>query len=533
MKRVLCLLIGCLIVFSVVSVPIPAAEADASFTFSDEPAVCDANDGIDADVLERYGSAGIAPTGDDADTETKVPQIRVNTESGNGASLQKEDGYVNATISITDNDGSVLSDSCSFKVRGNTTAMTHVKKKAFAVKFSKKKEVLGMGVGKKWVLLANTFDPSLLRNYLATDFARELGLAYTSEQRYAELWLDGEYRGCYTVYEQIQEGKDRVDIDIESNDGKKDFLIEYEKINEEDDKKYFTVDNWRFCVKEPDDTTDDQLQYISDVMTGIVEKLKSGKREDAESVIDIPSFVKFYLVNEFMKNMDFDMSSVYFYYKDGKLYAGPVWDFDQSSGNTSPDISSWRATNSYRSYGVIQNTRTLYSYFGKQKWFTDEVSRLYEEHYAYIAGVAADGGLLDSLYDTYGALFKRNFTVWDVKKRWTNYQVTPKGTYEENFAWLKEWCAARHTWLSDYFGLYDHVFVLGDADGNSEVSIFDASMIQRHLATLRTKTIDEYAADVDRDGEISVLDATYVQRFDAGIEVPFQPGVKVTIGLRK
>ena len=52
-----------------------------------------------------------------------VPQIRVTTENGNGTTLQKADGYQNAAITITDTDGSMLSDSCLFKVRGNTTAL--------------------------------------------------------------------------------------------------------------------------------------------------------------------------------------------------------------------------------------------------------------------------------------------------------------------------------------------------------------------------------------------------------------------------
>ena len=89
-----------------------------------------------------------------------VPQIRITTENGNGTTLQKEDGYVNAQIEIKDTDESVLADAVSFKVRGNTTAITWVTKKAFTFKFAKKKNVLGLGSGKKWALLANAFDPT-------------------------------------------------------------------------------------------------------------------------------------------------------------------------------------------------------------------------------------------------------------------------------------------------------------------------------------------------------------------------------------
>ncbi|MBQ6413140.1 MAG: CotH kinase family protein, partial [Ruminococcus sp.] len=282
---------------------------------------------------------------------------RITTEEGNGASLQKDDGYVDAVVTITDTDGSVLSDTCSFKVRGNTTAMTFVQKKAYTFKFEKKKDVLGMGKGKKWALLANAFDPTMLRNYMANEFARHLELPYTSEHRIVEVIVDDSYRGCYELYEPIQEGKDRVNIDIESNDGKKDFLIEYEAQRVEGVTTYFTVDGLRFIASDPDEPNDDQLGYIVDTMTQIINTLKNGSREEIEVVIDVPSFSKFYLLNEYLKTFDFDMSSVFFFYQDGKLYAGPAWDYDMSTGNTNADLNSSRAKATAASDGILQNNR--------------------------------------------------------------------------------------------------------------------------------------------------------------------------------
>ena len=66
-----------------------------------------------------------------------VPRIDIRTENGNGASLLKSDGYVNAQIAITDTDSSVLSGDVLFKVRGNSTALNSIRKKGFAFKFSK------------------------------------------------------------------------------------------------------------------------------------------------------------------------------------------------------------------------------------------------------------------------------------------------------------------------------------------------------------------------------------------------------------
>ena len=288
--------------------------------------------------------------------------------------------------------------------------------------------------------------------------------------------------------------------------------------------KYFAVDGLRFAVKEPDDTTDDQLTYISDTMSGIVAVLKSGDKDAISEVIDVPSFAKFYLVNEFMKNMDFDMSSVYYYYKNGKLYAGPVWDFDKSSGNTSPDIGSSRATNSYKSDGIMQDQQTLYKYIGKKNWFVDAVKQVYEEHYDYFENISADGGVLDTWRAAYGELFDRNFTVWNVARKWTNYQYTPKATYEENFQYFKDWCLARHTWLGDYWELFAYEYVRGDADGNGTVEVIDVTLIQRALANLNTGDDDGHMAlrAALVDNELSVIDATLIQRYLGNMSNPYE-----------
>ena len=282
-----------------------------------------------------------------------VPKIEITTDAGNGLSLEKADGYVGAHITITDADGSAVDDTISLKVRGNSTAMEHVTKKSFNFKFAKKTEILGMGKGKKWALLANCFDPTLLRNYLAFDLAQELDLPYTSQQRYAEVWLDGSYRGCYTVYEPVQEGTDRVDIDIESNDGKKDFLLEYEASRTEADVSYVSAGGLRFAMSDPDEPTEDQLAYVTDTLNNIINTLKNGTEEEIRQTIDVDSFAKFYLLNEYAKTGDFGLSSVFFFYKDGILYAGPAWDYDLALGNLNGDLNSTAAKQGSRTDGIM------------------------------------------------------------------------------------------------------------------------------------------------------------------------------------
>lgn len=444
-------------------------------------------------------------------------KITVVTENGNGTSLLKEDGYVNAQIEITDTDGSVLSDSVQFKVRGNTTGLWWMTKKPYTFKFSKKKNVLGLGSGKKWALIANLFDPTLLRNYIAFDTAQKMGIKYTSNQRFTELWVDGSYRGCYTLYEPVQVGDDRVEIDIKGNGGKKDFMLEFEASREEEGVAYIKVQGVRLIISEPEEPTEEQIEYITTTLNDIFTTMKSGKREEVEQKVDIESFAKFYVFNELVKPFDFDMSSVFFYYKDGKLCAGPPWDYDVSACNSQ---DSYRSPASNAVDGLFANNKNIFQFICKQNWFYAEAEKVYRENKAVFSDIYADGGLMDRLRAKYGEVFDKNFseTEWSVSRAWINYQRRPAATYGENFDFLKDWYRQRGEWLEDYFDNSIDEVVIGDTDGDGIITIHDASKAQMLLADL-IEDKDGNAARANTDGNaLTIDDATKIRFYLAELD---------------
>lgn len=456
-----------------------------------------------------FAAAAIPAAADDGDAAPlQLPQIRIVTEDGNGTTLQKADGYVNATVSITDTDGSVLEGAVQFKVRGNTTAMVTVQKKAFTFKFSKKQEVLGMGKGKKWAMLANAFDPTLLRNYIAFSIAQHLDLEYTSKQQFVELWVDGSFRGLYTLMEPVQEGKDRVNIDIESNNGMKDFLIEFERLLDEEDVSYFTTNGLRFAVKEPEEPNEEQLAYISGIVDDTVNTIRNGSREAIEAKIDVTSFAKYFLLNEFYKTYDFDTSSVFYYYQNGLLHAGPAWDYDLSTGNALNTFA--RGKNTYEPEGVSAD-KQIFSFLYKHDWFKEEVRKVYRDNYAYLTGIPAQDGLMDTLLTTYGDAIARNYSDagWKPSRAWINIQMKPLATYDANVDYLRNWMTKRTQWMRDYYGVY----LIGDADNDYTVTVLDATRIQRILVNMDPDT-DGKGAIRGRTSEdaLSILDATAIQR---------------------
>ena len=389
------------------------------------------------------------------DRDAHVPQITVETETGDGCSLEKSDGYVNAHIRIEDVDGSELTGDIQFKVRGNTTALNWIEKKSYAFKFSEKTEVLGMGKGKKWVVISNVFDPTLLRNYLAFETAMELEIPFTSDHKFVELWLDGRFLGSYVLFEPVQQGVDRVNLDIESNDGMKDFLVEYEteKAMSYPDKTYFIAGSHRFIASDPEQPNERQLAYMQETLSDVIQALRKGTEAEILEKIDVSSFVKYYLLNEYFKPFDFGISSVFFYCKDGKLYAGPPWDYDLSMGNVNPEYSD-RGEKANSPTGVFAD-QNLFAYLAQKDWFRDLAKKEYEAHRDYFAHLHTDGGVLDTLRSSYRETIERNFEEagWSASKWWLNTQRQPDKTYEENYAFLKSWLAERNAWLEDYLNI--------------------------------------------------------------------------------
>lgn len=453
---------------------------------------------------------------ENSDAETMVvPQIRIKTVDGNGTTLQKADDYVEAYITITDTDSTVLEDSILIKVRGNSTANPFIPKKAYTVKFDSKKDVLGMGKAKKWSLLANVFDPTLMRNYIAFDFAQNMGLEYTSQQRYVELWMDDSFRGCYVLTEPVEEDSTRVDIDIDSNDGMKDFLLELEMGRVEEDVSYFTTNYIRFAVKEPEEPNEEQLEYISSTVNGIMDVIKRGNREEISQVIDIPSFTRFYLLNEVLKTLDFNYSSVFFYYKDGVLYSGPPWDYDLAAGNADPPYSVVSKAAADPT-GLFAAERNIFYYLCSYDWFKSEIAATYLQYYDYIYNIGAKGGLIDTLNETYGCIYDREYNEagWNVTFWWGTPQMKPLDTFTDNVEYLREWLDARNVWLSNYYDLHKLAGLRGDVNGDGVVSIMDATRAQYYIAELSALDSNGLlCADIDKDGNITVIDTTNIQRF--------------------
>lgn len=240
-------------------------------------------------------------------------------------------------------------------IRGRGNSTWGYEKKPYAIKFTEKQRVMGMPKHKRWVLLANYMDRTLLRNRVAYYLAEQTSLAWTPHCEFVELILNGAHLGQYLLCEQVRVDNDRIAItEMTPQDNSGDaitggYLLELD-FHFDNQWQWHTQRNVPFAVKYPDeeDLTQQQFDWIINYI-GEVERTLYGNNFKDETngyrkYIDAQSFIDYWLIYEICVNHELANPGSVFLWKDrgGKLHAGPVWDFDWGtfSFNASPAAQS-------------------------------------------------------------------------------------------------------------------------------------------------------------------------------------------------
>lgn len=257
------------------------------------------------------------------------PVARLDVTTRDGQPIQSKEVYSHSTLVLTEPGQEPVSLSGRLRVRGNSTAVVTMKY-PYKVKLDSAASVAGMPASRDWVLLANFFDRSLLRNDAAFELARRLGFAWTPRMQPVELWLNGAHAGLYQLGEGIEVEPERVALPSGA------LLLEADSYPD-DDPSFRTPRGLQVFVKSSEDPADAdraaaQVGLIEDVL------YSDHWRDPANgyrSCLDVPSFVDGYLMAEITKNIDstFNNSVWMVLGADGRLAMGPTWDHDQGMGN--------------------------------------------------------------------------------------------------------------------------------------------------------------------------------------------------------
>ncbi|MCC8072384.1 MAG: CotH kinase family protein [Bacteroidales bacterium] len=419
--------------------------------------------------LEFYGYPAV---GDDSHLYqlTNLPMVVVNT-------VDQEEPYdkeheITANIIIIDEEGAYyLEKEGGIRERGNGSRQ--FPKKPWRIKFAKKQSVLDAPAkAKKWTLINNYGDKTLMRNRLAFDIAERMGMEWVPYCRFVDVVLNGEYKGCYQLCDQVEVNEGRLEIDEmtpEDVDGEAltgGYFVEVDAYADEE-TSWFTTSHYHLpiTIKSPDEDeiTPEQSQYIEDYFNELERLLHVSSFTDPEQgyrqMLDTRSFIQHMLVNEVAGNTD-TYWSTYMYKRrsDPLIYTGPVWDFDLGFDN------DYRTYHVYNSKDYLWDSGNASSAEG-MRYFAQRILKKDTTTAAEIQAMwqqVRDHGLtaewLNALVDAYAeeldASQRLNFMRWPILSEYVHMNPVALGSYNAEVRRVKDYVEKQMAHLDKVIG-YD------------------------------------------------------------------------------
>ena len=403
-----------------------------------------------------------------------IPIISIKCEKGTDP-FDKENELGSIVTGLVPDGEYFTQDSAYVRLRGNWSSSSDCPKKSYRIKFKDGQKFFGSPAkAKKWTLIPNYGDKSLIRNQLSFDISERFGMAYTPFHQMVHLWVNGEYRGVYQLCDQVDIRKGRINIeemkegDIDGEELTGGYFIEIDAYAYNEEWYFMSKHNLPVTIKSPDDPpVEIQKDYIQNHFNKM-EDLVFAKNYDLEKgyqqYLHLPSFLKRHLHQEFVGNPDALWSC--FMYKDrgnDTIYTGPVWDHDLAFDNDQrthrylldPSSSYWAYEygSSYDATAPSLNRQT------NTKTFWDNIladpvaeHKMQAEWARLRCTKAVDETELDQMIDDYynmldGKAQEMNFARWDILSRSVHQNYTARGSYQAEVEYLKEYLDIRIPWM--------------------------------------------------------------------------------------
>ena len=372
--------------------------------------------------------------------KTGLPNVILTTPDS-AKITSKTEWMKGACITILNADGTVDYEDSTLQIRGRGNSTWGYPKKPYALKLGSKAEILGMPKHKRWVLLANWMDRTLMRNDVAFQIARQTGLAWTPRGQFVEVVLNGKHIGNYYLCEQIKGDENRVNIkEMKAKDTKGDaltggYLMELDIYFDEVNKFRSATRNLPYMFKEPDEDVlqPEQLQYMENYINELEKKLYAddwlsgrGYADD----MDLESFVDWWFVQELTFNWEPNHPKSSYMHKDrlGKLTAGPVWDFDYATFR--PHNNSFRIKDAIYYNRLFQDPAFVALVKARWTMFKPQFERIYSYIYATAATLRASDAI--------------NAKMWPISSTVNGDEKMPfetaidrmAGNYHDRLVWL-------------------------------------------------------------------------------------------------
>ncbi len=264
--------------------------------------------------------------------DVRIPHVYIDVE--NNVEITTKD-YYKAVVRVDGGNKYMNLDEVQTKVKGRGNSTWAMPKKPYKLKLYKKTSILGLDPEKDWVLLANYIDPSLMVNSMAMKAGALLGVPFVNTMIPVDVTVNGEYRGSYTLTEQVEVKEARVNL---SDDG---YLLELDTNFDEDFKYTSPLLGLPVMVKGTELDLNLAFNNIKLEFNELEAMIMDDKfpNNGYEELIDIETVASFLLVNELTMNFEVTQhpKSVFVYKDKGSKFGmGPIWDFDWTCGYQQP-----------------------------------------------------------------------------------------------------------------------------------------------------------------------------------------------------
>ena len=437
-------------------------------------------DGSHCNVAELmfYGTEG---EGDDSHLYqmTNLPLVVIRTVDD--AEVTSRETFLDGWISII-SDGGTTFFTDTLKIRGRGNGSWDVsndipyggviwRKLPYRLKLAHKTNLLGMPAkAKNWVLLNNLSDKTLIRNMVAFEASRRMGMDFTPAARLVDVMYNGELKGTYQLADKIEVGKNRINIksiDPDDNEEPKvtgGYLIEIDASQSRENPEiiFTSTHGIPVTIQEPgeDVITPQQHEYIENAFNSMEAKVYGSDPANPDTgyptALDVDAFLKHFLVGEFSGNTDTYWSV--FVSKDRgvdeKFKCCTVWDFDLAFEN---DLRTYPINNLTDYLCLCPNSSAA----GDMKNFVRNISDTQQERICELWSEARDNrgftpenilAYVDSLAQELDLSQTYNFLRWPILNVYVQKNFQILGSYTAEVEFMKQYIADRFVWMDEKTG---------------------------------------------------------------------------------
>ncbi|MDA3890669.1 MAG: CotH kinase family protein [Salinivirgaceae bacterium] len=337
--------------------------------------------------------------------------------------------------------------------------------------------LLGMSKENDWILYAPYSDKSLMRNALSYKLAGKIN-DYAPRTEFCELILNETYMGVYILTEKIKQDKNRVNIakmtseDILEPEVTGGYIFKYDWYDT-GDNGIILNSGLNLIVVEPqtEEILPEQEDWLVDYLNSFESALYNNNG-DYNDFIDVESFIDNFLIVEFLKNIDgFRLSTFFYKDRNGKIVAGPIWDYNLSLGNADYNYG-WSTERWYH-----EDEWSPFYWFEELIFSKEEFSDQIKARWATLRKDIFEYNQINSIIDEWAILLEeaqeRNFTQWEIldKYIWPNPGFPESGemwgtespktgaatTWQGEIDYIKNFIEGRLEWMDFQLGYHNAI----------------------------------------------------------------------------